>query len=441
MAILKSSTTNFYQPGFSNRPAAWLHQLGNALVFPCHYGVNQFVRAFDVFREGRNKEMDQFSGRWEALSRPVRLLAGLALMIVGAPFAMLGQLLKVTVAYFFKQPFVYLAVPKSNNTAQDKPLESLKTMTWNLAAMHSILRAANRTRPVASRMPEAVRFIKNMEEQPDVLAFQEVFTEKATRILVNGLKDEYPYIVHNVGRNTVGLNSGLMLLSKYPIESAKFETFNERRGQNALSQKGALCANIVLPSGQRAVVTNVHLEAGGGGHKTKKKQFEQTFALKETAEKEASHSEGAKNSKHPLSIFMGDTNTPFSFRDTQNTKQNQKNAKKNPQLERFREIFVTPENPDEAVTNTSLKDEKRILSQVESNTAQAAAEYPEKCSPLPDIFKRHISSIDYNYVCTEGNATGSLKLFSPSSYRVDRLYKAADISDHLPKRAIIRLQG
>lgn len=336
---LQYTTSNTYQPTFSNRFAAGLHNLGNAMVAPTHWGFNQLLRSMDPFRRGRAKDLDQFPLVIEILSRPVRFALGLATFFAFSPLAMLGQGIKVMTSAAAKQSFTAYkyenkpslfsrlfkrekqgALLDESNQAQtldDVPqsLSELKIRTWNLAAMHSTLRAMNRTRPVGQRMNEVVEYVKKDSNDPDVLCFQEVFTEKATKILVRGLREKYPYVIHSVGKNTVGLNAGLMIFSKYPIEAAKFKPFTQRYGQNKLSQKGVLGAVLNLPGNEKAVVTNVHMEAGGSAGKkyfffgktpknTKELQMKEALTLRDELEKEH-----GVNNKPIWSVFTGDTNS------------------------------------------------------------------------------------------------------------------------------------
>lgn len=304
---LTPSTTNTHYPHFSSPIALSAHLIGNASVWLCHWGFDQLMRFTDPLVYGRSKAMDQFLVPIEILARPFRLIFGLTGFLIGAPLAIAGQIIKVPTAYFSKKDFEYY-----HNTYGYDPTPiisgtELKITTWNLAAMHSGLRRFNQMRPNESRMKEVINYLKHTNE--DIICLQEVFTEAATKILVEGLEDEYPYIVHNVGKNVIGINSGLMLLSKYPIDHLEFETFTSRIGLNQLSQKGVLGAIITAPDNKKIVVMNAHFDAGGitacGGDvmESKLKQMDQLFKMRDKLENIA-----AEYNHKIVSVFAADAN-------------------------------------------------------------------------------------------------------------------------------------
>lgn len=301
---LTSSSTNTRFPRFSNPFAHYAHIAGNALVAVCHWGFDQIMRYTDPFILGRSKAMDQFHLSTEIFVKFFRLGIGGNAFLMGAPLAMIGQLIKVPTAYFWKEDFEYYHNP-GNTIWIDK--KNIKIWTWNLAAMHSGLRRYNGMRPNEPRLNEIVKYLKNKND--DILCLQEVFTESATQILIEGLKKQYPHIVHNVGKNVIGINSGLMLLSKFPIEHLEFETFTSRTGFNQLSQKGVLGAIVTTPSNKKIVITNAHLDAGGdtAGNSdalgSKLLQLEQVFSMRDRLENLAE-----TFNENIISVFAADAN-------------------------------------------------------------------------------------------------------------------------------------
>lgn len=88
----------------------------------------------------------------------------------------------------------------------------------------------------------------------DILCLQEVWSGIRTTypdMLWEGLKDVYPYNVSTEPQPltalNLGLDSGLMILSKYPIESYDFHKFGNSSGIDGLSGKGAMTAHIKVP--------------------------------------------------------------------------------------------------------------------------------------------------------------------------------------------------
>lgn len=100
---------------------------------------------------------------------------------------------------------------------------------------------------------------------PDVIGFTETFLEAPTDVIVDKLNTTHP---HQLRQFPAALpegkfiDSGLTLLSKFPIEAHDFRMFEEASGPDALSSKGVLVALIQLPA-SLAVVSVTHQNAGG----------------------------------------------------------------------------------------------------------------------------------------------------------------------------------
>jgi endonuclease/exonuclease/phosphatase family metal-dependent hydrolase len=98
------------------------------------------------------------------------------------------------------------------------------------------------------------------EISPDVVVLEEVFTGKGSR----GFESEmYPYEAKGPHKITKLLNSGIKILSKYPIEREEKFTYNNCLKDDCLSGKGALLVVIDLPSGKKLNVVGTHLNARG----------------------------------------------------------------------------------------------------------------------------------------------------------------------------------
>lgn len=97
----------------------------------------------------------------------------------------------------------------------------------------------------------------------DVIAFQEVWSRNAKRALVRAGREAGLEHVHN--RSQVG-ESGLLTLSRFPIESERFEAFHVRGdvrdldNGEFLSGKGLAWVRILTPHGPLAIL-NTHLHA------------------------------------------------------------------------------------------------------------------------------------------------------------------------------------
>lgn len=103
------------------------------------------------------------------------------------------------------------------------------------------------------------------EGLPDVIGFTETFNLSPSNVLRNVLGGEFPHQLHPIPERTPSgkfSNSGLMLLSRYPIVAHEFVMFEKSSGPDALSAKGVVAALIATPSSY-LVVGLTHQQAGG----------------------------------------------------------------------------------------------------------------------------------------------------------------------------------
>lgn len=85
--------------------------------------------------------------------------------------------------------------------------------------------------------------------QTDFLCLQETFDRDFSKLLVAELHKVYPWIVYDVGYhsprlNYCGLNSGLMLASRYEILDVRFNPFTKRCGFCTIVGKGLLMVKV-----------------------------------------------------------------------------------------------------------------------------------------------------------------------------------------------------
>lgn len=90
-----------------------------------------------------------------------------------------------------------------------------------------------------------------------------VFHPHCGRKLRDMLKDMYPYMVYNVGFQSCGLNSGLAILSRYPISFPTYITHPIRDGDDRYARKGILMVTIETREDHRIVIGTTHLNGGG----------------------------------------------------------------------------------------------------------------------------------------------------------------------------------
>src|SRR2546422_5405717 len=110
--------------------------------------------------------------------------------------------------------------------------------------------------------PSALR-----EINADIVALQEIYRIRHRAFLAEALRDVYPYSYFTRRRRFVGLDNGLMLLARYPIEGAGFVPFEHNMlDERLLAPKGFVHATAKVAGSGPVHLLNVHTTAGGFMH-------------------------------------------------------------------------------------------------------------------------------------------------------------------------------
>ena len=85
----------------------------------------------------------------------------------------------------------------------------------------------------------------------DFICCQEAFDRDCAKLLVSELHKVFPWVVYDVGicgikANLCGLNSGLMVASRYPILDVDFKQFGMKTGLDHVCDKGLLMIKVSL---------------------------------------------------------------------------------------------------------------------------------------------------------------------------------------------------
>lgn len=94
----------------------------------------------------------------------------------------------------------------------------------------------------------------------DIILLQECFDKKCIKIIVEQLKSIYPYIIEPI-RVCTPINSGLLVLSKYPLSDVKFQKFDKLVGADRLASKGFVSFTIDV-CGLKISSMVLHQQAG-----------------------------------------------------------------------------------------------------------------------------------------------------------------------------------
>jgi exonuclease III len=246
-----------------------IHQIAQVISTPWKEMTKCLGRALEPL-SGENKEHKLFG--------KVVQIINLVSFFILLPVGIVSLLIAFPIHLISLRARPYISViDNSENVTPPKPKAELDLRTYNVGFIYDAMCLATDLRPVAVRAAEIVKAFNAEEDSPDVICFQEMFSVEGTRIISDGLKNKFPYIIHSVGPHASGLNSGLMIASKYPIEEVTFRRFNNLLGVEKLSSKGLLSVRVDLGEGRYANVYNAHTQALLGKEKaqTRFDQFKQ----------------------------------------------------------------------------------------------------------------------------------------------------------------------
>lgn len=146
--------------------------------------------------------------------------------------------------------------------------KALKLMTWNVQMLPDIVAVSDLD--IKERAKRMARQILDLptREQPDIVAFNEVFNETGRDSLKRYLKSTYPYIIEKLEHPGIDLeeDSGLMLVSKLPFQTLPtggeffFEPFKKAAGWDKYAAKGVGVVRVLMPFDPTTIVFT-HLQA------------------------------------------------------------------------------------------------------------------------------------------------------------------------------------
>ena len=108
-----------------------------------------------------------------------------------------------------------------------------KIITWNVNGIFIYINN--------EKLKRIIKIINNLDA--DLICLQECFDNTIKDSIINNLKFQYPYFISGSlkKRFVVGEDSGLLVLSKLPIEHVKFHSFKYSCGLDGwFSNKGVL---------------------------------------------------------------------------------------------------------------------------------------------------------------------------------------------------------
>lgn len=269
-----------------NSTAEKIHQASQCLLLPWRKSLQMLGKALQP-APGANKDQ-----RSIGFSRPICILRGMggvfglltsiAVMILTSPVhfaAAIAYRSRPVMGYidnFVKMTNHDVKLSSSENDAA----HHVRVRTHNLGFILETLSTTGDLRPVCERAKGVVESIRKDLYQPDLIMFQEAFHEDGVRLLCEGLKNTYPYMLTNVLPTASGFNSGTLVMSKYPIMDAQFHCLKHNLGLERLSPKGMMRVKIQTAQGQMSVY-GAHTQAilGKDRSEARAKQLDQIHTI------------------------------------------------------------------------------------------------------------------------------------------------------------------
>ncbi len=114
------------------------------------------------------------------------------------------------------------------------------------------------------KLDHLIESLISISHKVDILLLQEVFVESGRDRLINELKQYWHYYIGKANKDRyIVEDSGLMIFSKYPIESHVFYPFNSMIGIDQLANRGFLLVGIRI-NNKLLKIINTHLQSDWG---------------------------------------------------------------------------------------------------------------------------------------------------------------------------------
>lgn len=202
--------------------------------------------------------VEPFSGRNRGglLARSIVRIHSLALLILWGVFAaaVIPVLIPSHLFIHRKRPVIQYIRPEVNPVIPEGPIH---IRTHNIAQGPESFVALTDLRPNHERAEELVSSILADPHAPRLMLFQEAYNQSD---VLSKLQVKYPYIVHSVAPDALGLSSGFFIASQYPIEQIELRVMPMEWPERIIG-RGAIKVRITTPGGGKLDLFGVHLQA------------------------------------------------------------------------------------------------------------------------------------------------------------------------------------
>jgi sphingomyelin phosphodiesterase len=136
--------------------------------------------------------------------------------------------------------------------------DTLKIVSWNI-----YMRPRHIFKNWQEPRAKAIVEVFSDDVDADIIVFQEAFDKLAKRIIRKGLQSKYPYEYGPGKRGIIRQNSGVWILSKYPIVNKFMAEYKACKYEDCLAKKSALFAEIEK-NGKRVQIIGTHVQSREG---------------------------------------------------------------------------------------------------------------------------------------------------------------------------------
>jgi endonuclease/exonuclease/phosphatase family metal-dependent hydrolase len=243
---------------FSNAFAKQLYACGKTLISPADYGLSKTITIIRQIFSERAIMTSPVTSTLKFVTVTVVTTMSLAIAAIGIVMTSLAKVWRHN--FTFIQPEVPPEL--GEELPEDIRQNGLKIASFNIAGLPNCINTINGMPPLEQRISELIRYLSTQTSLHCVL-LQELFDEGAIEQISQdaNLRRAFPYMIFGAGRQSLGLNSGLAILSRLPIRNPEFHAFNHLRQSDAFAQKGVLGIEVSLSRHHKATLFNTHLQA------------------------------------------------------------------------------------------------------------------------------------------------------------------------------------
>jgi len=131
---------------------------------------------------------------------------------------------------------------------------TIRVLTYNVQMLPESLKKIKQQK----RAEAIIQAIDSLDY--DVIFFQEIFDKKQCHFFWNALKSKFPYRQKDEKKYFLKVNNGLMIWSKFPLQSQSNITFQKATQWDKWSKKGAIFALTII-NNDSILLVNTHLQS------------------------------------------------------------------------------------------------------------------------------------------------------------------------------------